>query len=125
MGGLFGGQRVCWPPLKLLGGGGPGPPWPPHPTPMSSALLCDIQDQHLGKRNSVRNEKSEVENLRSFICTSTECINYQVEKFRHRMFKIIHSKEIGLLCKDVFHTLELDNILRRLVINELAELKIL
>ena len=28
VGGLLGGQRVCWPPpLKLLGG--PGPPWPP------------------------------------------------------------------------------------------------
>ena len=35
MGGLIGGgggQRVCWPPLKLLGG--PGPPGPPLPTPM-------------------------------------------------------------------------------------------
>ena len=28
MGGLLGGQRVCWPPLSNYWGG-PGPPWPP------------------------------------------------------------------------------------------------
>ena len=33
VGGLLGGQRVCWPPLSNYWGGGPGPPWPPPPPP--------------------------------------------------------------------------------------------
>ena len=34
-------QRVCSPPLKLLGGGGggAGPPWPLLPTPMNKARM--------------------------------------------------------------------------------------
>ena len=33
-----GGQRVCWPPSQIIGGG-PGPPWPP---PSSYAYAHDI-----------------------------------------------------------------------------------
>ena len=46
MGGLFGGQRVCWPPLKLLGG--PGPPGPPLPTPMNRIKPLNTMKRGVG-----------------------------------------------------------------------------
>ena len=42
MGGM---QRVCWPPLKLLGGGGAGTPVPPPPTPMNLEINILIKEK--------------------------------------------------------------------------------
>ena len=42
LGGRGGGQRVCWPPSQIIGGGGPGPPLAPSlPTPMTVCCICN------------------------------------------------------------------------------------
>ena len=46
------------PPLKLLGGEGPGPPWPPLPTPMS--LMDSVTEVSLAVGDEILDSVPEV-----------------------------------------------------------------